>query len=106
MHTHQSLWNDDEPLFYDKNGYALLSDMLRHYIGVCFKHAPAFWLRRADHNSYRRLVPGYEAPSNCVLARIGRMHSHPDVLQHPRRVAWSSRPGSHRANPYLAFSPC
>src|SRR6266705_717580 len=73
MHTHQSLWNDDEPLFYAKNGYALLSEMCRHYIGGLLKHAPAILAFAAPTtNSYRRLVPGYEAPINLVYSQRNR----------------------------------
>ena len=67
MHTHQSLWKGGEPLFYDETGYAGLSDIARWYIGGLLHHAPAI-LAFADPttNSYKRLVPGYEAPVNLV----------------------------------------
>src|SRR5207253_2817485 len=56
MHTHQSLWSDDQNLFYDKNGYALLSETCRHYIGGLLKHAPAILgFAAPTTNSYRRL---------------------------------------------------
>ena len=70
MHVHQSLWKGGEPLFYDKNGYALFSDLGRWYIGGLLKHAPALLAFAAPTtNSYRRLVPGYEAPVNLVYSR-------------------------------------
>src|SRR5258708_39664668 len=73
MPPHQSLGNDDEPLFYDKNGYALLSDMCRHYIGGLLKHAPAILAVAAPTtNSYPRLVPGYGGPSNLVDSHRNR----------------------------------
>src|SRR6476660_9095431 len=60
MHTHQSLWNGGEPLFYDEKGYAGLSDMARWYIGGLLKHANAVLaFTNPTVNSYRRLVPGY-----------------------------------------------
>ena len=63
MHVHQSIWRDDNPLFYDETGYAGLSDMARHYIGGILKHAASLLaFTNPTVNSYRRLVPGFEAP--------------------------------------------
>src|SRR3989442_6318123 len=65
MHTHQSLWKNGSNLFYDRDGYALLSTMARHYIGGLFKDAPAILAFAAPPtNSYPPPVPGYEAPIN------------------------------------------
>src|SRR5690606_10183763 len=73
MHTHQSLWNGDEPLFYDESGYAGLSDIARWYIGGLLAHAPAVLAFAAPTtNSYHRLVPGYEAPVNLVYSNRNR----------------------------------
>ncbi len=73
MHCHQSLWKDGEPLFYDKSGYALISDTARWYIGGLLKHAPAILaFCTPTTNSYRRLVPGYEAPINLVYSARNR----------------------------------
>ena len=73
MHCHQSLWKDGEPLFYDEVGYAGLSDMARHYIGGLLKHAPSLLaFTNPTTNSYRRLVPGYEAPVNLVYSQRNR----------------------------------
>ncbi len=73
MHTHQSLWKDGTNLFYDEAGYALLSDTARWYIGGLLKHAPAVLAFAAPTtNSYRRLVPGYEAPINLVYSQRNR----------------------------------
>ena len=73
MHTHQSLWTDGKPLFYDEAGYAGLSDMARWYIGGLLKHARAILAFAAPTtNSYRRLVPGYEAPVNLVYSSRNR----------------------------------
>src|ERR1039457_4101190 len=73
MHTHQSLWKDGVPLFYDKDGYALLSDTARWYIGGLLKHAPAVLAFAAPTtNSYRRLVPGYEAPIKLAYSARNR----------------------------------
>ena len=64
---------DGHDLFYDAEGYALLSEMARHYIGGLLKHAPAILAFAAPTtNSYRRLVPGYEAPINLVYTQRNR----------------------------------
>ncbi len=73
MHVHQSLWKDGEPLFWDELGYAQLSDMARYYIGGLLTHAPALLaLCAPTTNSYKRLVPGYEAPVNLVYSQRNR----------------------------------
>src|SRR5205807_345119 len=107
MHTHQSLWNDDEPLFYDANGYALLSDMCRHYIGGLLKHAPALLAFAAPTtNSYRRLVPGYEAPINLVYSQRNRSACVriPTYSDSPKARRLEFRAPDPSCNPYLAFS--
>ncbi|MCY3958269.1 MAG: type I glutamate--ammonia ligase [Chloroflexi bacterium] len=107
MHVHQSLWKDGTPLFYDETGYAMLSETARHYIGGLLRHAPALLAFAAPTtNSYRRLVPGFEAPVNLVYSmrnrsaciRIPTYSSSPAA----RRVEF--RPPDPTANPYLAFS--
>jgi glutamine synthetase len=73
MHVHQSLWMDGVNQFFDKSGYALTSEMCRHYIGGLLKHAPAILgFAAPTTNSYRRLVPGYEAPVNLVYSARNR----------------------------------
>ena len=72
MHTHQSLWKDGKPLFAG-DGYAGLSEMALFYIGGLLKHANALLaLCAPTTNSYRRLVPGYEAPVNLAYSRRNR----------------------------------
>ncbi|MHC4545458.1 MAG: type I glutamate--ammonia ligase [Planctomycetota bacterium] len=72
MHTHFSLWKDGNPLFAD-NGYAGLSDIGLYSIGGMLKHAPAILAFAAPTtNSYRRLVPGFEAPVNLVMSARNR----------------------------------
>ena len=67
MHCHQSLWKNGVNLFFDKNGYALLSQTAKYYIGGLLKHANSLMAFCAPTtNSYKRLVPGYEAPVNLV----------------------------------------
>jgi glutamine synthetase len=73
MHTHQSLWKGGKNLFYAKGGYADISEMCKHYIGGILKHAPALLAFIAPStNSYRRLVPGYEAPINLAYSARNR----------------------------------
>jgi len=72
MHTHFSLWKDGKPLFAD-NGYAGLSNIGLYSIGGMLKHAPAILAFAAPTtNSYRRLVPGFEAPVNLVMSKRNR----------------------------------
>ena len=73
MHTHQSLWKNGEPLFYDPNGYAGLSQLARWYTGGLLTHAAAVLAFAAPTtNSYKRLVPGFEAPVNLVYSMRNR----------------------------------
>jgi glutamine synthetase len=107
MHTHQSLWNGDTPLFYDRSGYALLSEMARHYIGGLLKHAPAILAFAAPTtNSYRRLVPGYEAPINLVYSQRNRSACVriPTYSNSPKARRIEFRAPDPSCNPYLAFS--
>jgi glutamine synthetase len=107
MHCHQSLWNDSGPLFFDPNGYALLSDMARYYIGGLLRHAPALLAFCAPTtNSYRRLVPGFEAPVNLVYSQRNRSAAVriPTYSDSPRARRIEFRCPDPSANPYLAFS--
>ena len=107
MHTHQSLWRNGEPLFYDETGYAGLSDMARWYIGGLLEHAPAVLAFAAPTtNSYKRLVPGYEAPVNLVYSQRNRSASVriPLYSQSPSAKRLEFRCPDPSCNPYLAFS--
>ena len=107
MHVHQSLWKDGKPLFYDADGYALLSDMARHYIGSLLRHAPALLAFSAPTtNSYKRLVPGYEAPINLVYSQRNRSACIriPTYSSSPKARRIEFRAPDPSANPYLAFS--
>jgi len=107
MHTHQSLWKDGVPLFYDETGYAGLSDMARWYIGGLLKHAPAvLGFAAPTTNSYRRLVPGYEAPVNLVYSQRNRSAAIriPLYSQKPALKRLEFRCPDPAANAYLAFS--
>ena len=107
MHTHQSLWSGDEPLFYDESGYAGLSDMARWYTGGLLAHAPSVLaFSNPTTNSYRRLVPGYEAPVNLVYSMRNRSAACrvPLYSQSPKAKRIEFRVPDPSCNPYLAFS--
>ena len=107
MHVHQSLWKGDTPLFYDENGYALLSETARHYIGGLIAHAPALLaLCAPTTNSYRRLVPGFEAPVNLMYSARNRsaICRIPCYSSSPKARRIEFRAPDPTANPYLAFS--
>jgi len=73
MHTHQSLWKKDKNLMYEKGGYANLSDTAKHYVGGLLKHLPALCAFIAPTtSSYKRLVPGFEAPVNIAYSARNR----------------------------------
>jgi glutamine synthetase len=107
MHTHQSLWLGGEPLFYDETGYAGLSDMARWYIGGLLHHAPSLLaFTNPTVNSYRRLVPGYEAPVNLVYSQRNRSACTriPVTGSNPKAKRVEFRVPDPSSNPYLAFS--
>lgn len=106
MHCHQSLWKDGEPLFFDESKYALLSDTARWYIGGILKHAPALLaLCAPTTNSYRRLVPGFEAPINLVYSMRNRSAAIriPTYSSSPKSRRIEFRAPDATCNPYLAF---
>jgi len=107
MHVHQSLWKNGEPLFFDERGYALLSDTARHYIGGLLLHTPALMaLCAPTTNSYRRLVPGFEAPINLVYSQRNRSAAIriPTYSSAPKARRIEFRAPDPTCNPYLAFS--
>ena len=73
MHVHQSIWKNNKNVFFDPSGYAQISDTAKYYIGGLLKHAPALLaITNPTTNSYRRLVPGYEAPVNLAYSQRNR----------------------------------
>lgn len=107
MHTHMSLWKGGEPLFYDENGYAGLSDTARWYIGGILKHAPALLaFTNPTINSYRRLVKGYEAPVNLAYSAGNRSAAIriPLTGSNPKAKRIEFRAPDASGNPYLAFA--
>ena len=108
MHTHQSLWKDGETVFYDPDGYAQTSEMMRFYIGGLLKHAASILAFAAPTtNSYRRLVPGYEAPVNLAYSQRNRSAAIRIPMYEtntPAAKRIEFRCPDPTANSYLAFS--
>lgn len=107
MHTHQSLWKDGQPLFYDEGGYASLSDTARWYIGGILKHARSLAaFTNPSANSYHRLVKGFEAPVNLVYSAGNRSAAIriPVTGTNPKAKRIEFRAPDASANPYLAFA--
>jgi glutamine synthetase len=105
MHSHQSLWLKGKPLFAG-DGYAGLSQTALWYIGGLLKHAPAIAaLAAPTTNSYKRLVPGFEAPVNLAYSRRNRSAAVriPMYSPDPKAKRIEFRPPDPTCNPYLAF---
>jgi glutamine synthetase len=106
MHVHSSLWKGNTNVFFEEDGYASLSQTAKYYIGGILKHASALLaLTSPTTNSYRRLVPGYEAPVNIAYSQRNRSA----ICRIPatknskaKRVEFRAPDAS--CNPYLAFS--
>jgi glutamine synthetase len=106
MHVHQSLWKGGESLMFDENGYGLLSETALSYVAGLLTHGRALMAFCAPTtNSYRRLVPGYEAPVNLVHSQRNRSACVriPMYLASPKAKRVEFRPPDPMANPYLAF---
>jgi glutamine synthetase len=105
MHCHQSIWKDEKPLFAGDK-YAGLSEMALHYIGGLLKHAPAILaITNPGLNSYRRLVPGFEAPVNLAYSSRNRSASiRIPVVNSPKAKRLEFRCPDATTNPYLAFA--
>ncbi len=106
MHTHQSLWKKGKPLFAGQE-YAGLSPMALHYIGGILKHAKALCaLCSPTTNSYKRLVPGFEAPVNLAYSARNRSAAIriPTFSESPKAKRIEYRPPDPSANPYLCFT--
>ncbi|MHC5938587.1 type I glutamate--ammonia ligase [Nostoc sp.] len=106
MHCHQSIWKDGKPLFAGDK-YAGLSEMALYYIGGLLKHAPALLaITNPSTNSYKRLVPGYEAPVNLAYSQGNRSASIRIPLSgtNPKAKRLEFRCPDATSNPYLAFA--
>jgi glutamine synthetase len=107
MHTHMSLWKDGETIMFDADGYALISETARHYVGGLLTHAPALLAFCAPTtNSYKRLVPGYEAPVSLLYSQRNRSAAVriPVYFTSPKSKRIEFRSPDPSANPYLAFA--
>jgi glutamine synthetase len=107
MHVHISLWKGGKNLFFDPKGYGLISQTCKYCIGGLLKHAPALMAFCAPTtNSYKRLVPGYEAPVNLAYSQRNRSAAVriPVYSENPKTKRIEFRPPDSTANPYLAFA--
>jgi glutamine synthetase len=107
MHVHVSLWKEERPLFADASGYAGISELARMFIGGLLSHAPSVLAFAASTtNSYKRLVPGYEAPVNLVYSQRNRSAAVriPMYSESPKAKRVEFRPPDPTSNPYLTFS--
>lgn len=106
MHVHSSLWKGDTNVFYDASGYAGLSQTAKYYIGGLLKHAPALLaLTSPTTNSFRRLVPGFEAPVNLAYSQRNRSAiCRIPVTKSTKAKRVEFRAPDASSNPYLCFA--
>jgi glutamine synthetase len=107
MHVHTSIWNGNTNCFYDESGYGGLSETAKYYIGGLLKHAPALLaLAAPTTNSYRRLVPGFEAPVNLAYSQRNRsaICRIPVYSKSPKAKRIEFRAPDPSCNPYLCFA--
>ena len=108
MHVHSSIWKKNKTLMYKKGNYADLSDFALHYIGGILKHAPSLLAFCAPTtNSYKRLVPGFEAPVNIAYSQANRTASvriPNNYTASPKAKRVEFRCPDPSSNPYLAFT--
>jgi glutamine synthetase len=108
MHVHQSLWKGGQPLFYDASGYAECSQMMLYYIGGLLTHIDSLLAFAAPTtNSYKRLVPHYEAPVNVAFSARNRSAAVRIPMYFkgsPKSKRLEFRPPDPSCNPYLTFA--
>ena len=107
MHVHMHLFKNGKPLFYDENGYSQLSETALHFIGGLLIHARALCaFTNPSTNSYKRLVPGYEAPVTIGYATSNRSSviRIPAYAKGPNKKRFELRSPDGTCNPYYAFS--
>jgi glutamine synthetase len=108
MHVHQSIWKDGKPLFFDAKGYGECSQLMLYYIGGLLTHISSVLAFAAPTtNSYKRLVPHYEAPVNVAFSarnRSAAVRIPMFFLGNAKAKRLEFRPPDPTANPYLAFS--
>jgi len=107
LHFHQQVWRGDANAFYDAAGYGCLSETARFYIGGLLAHGAAVMaLTNPSTNSYRRLVPGYEAPVSAIFSLGNRSAAIriPKYANRPESARLEFRPPDATCNPYLAIA--
>ncbi len=107
MHVHMHLFKDGKPVFYDPAGYSGLSQTALYFIGGLLEHARALCgITNPSTNSYKRLVPGYEAPVSVCFATANRsaVVRIPDYAKAPEQKRFEIRSPDATCNPYFAFS--
>jgi glutamine synthetase len=107
MHFHQHLFGGKKPLFFDPKGYAGLSKLAMYYVGGLLTHGPALLaFTNPSTNSFKRLVPGFEAPTNLFFATANRSAAIrvPKYATKPRQKRIEFRPPDATCNPYLAMA--
>lgn len=107
MHVHMYLLKDGQNIFFDPNGYESLSDTALYYMGGILKHSKALLgLTNPSTNSYKRLVPGYEAPVSICFATSNRSSviRIPGYVKDPTKKRYEFRPSDATCNPYLAYA--
>jgi len=107
MHVHMHMFNEGNPIFYDENGYSGLSQTALYAISGILEHAQALSaFTNPSTNSYKRLVPGYEAPVTICFATANRsaVIRIPGYARTPQAKRFEFRPSDATANPYLCFS--
>ncbi len=107
MHFHQQLWKGERNVCYDPHGYGCASDAARHYIAGLLSHGAAVMaFTNPTTNSYRRLVPGFEAPVSAIYSLGNRSAAVriPTYANRPDNARFEFRPPDGTANPYLAIA--
>jgi glutamine synthetase len=107
LHYHQQLFNKDEPVFHDKTGYAGLSKVALQYIAGLLDHGPSLLgLTNPSTNSFKRLIPGFEAPVNLFFSLGNRSAAIrvPKYATDPMEKRFEFRPPDATANPYLSMA--
>lgn len=107
MHVHMHLFKEGKPIFFDPNGYSQLSQEALYFIGGLLQHAPALCaLTNPSTNSYKRLVPGYEAPVSICFATSNRsaVIRVPGYAKSPEQKRFEIRNPDATCNPYYAYA--
>lgn len=107
MHVHMIMFKEGKPVFYDENGYSHLSDVAHYAMGGILKHSPSLMgYTNPSTNSFKRLVPGYEAPVSICYATANRsaVIRIPGYAEAPTEKRFEFRPSDATCNPYLAYA--